>query len=214
MAENETYQRLLDASGQLFAVHGFEATTVRDICKQASANVAAVNYHFRDKNNLYLTVLRCAFERARQQFPYEDSLRLPSAEERLHEFVRLFLLRSLGVNRPDWQSRLILREIVTPTPAFDPVVREFIAPMIDLLHNICKELLGPNFSEIEVTYVRSSVLGQCMIYAQSREITKRLSPGFEFTEQRIEEIAAHISRFSVAAIRNLQPAEVSAVAAN
>ncbi len=47
-------------AAHLFAEHGFDNVTVRDICQQARANVAAVNYHFGGKSGLYDEVLRWA----------------------------------------------------------------------------------------------------------------------------------------------------------
>ena len=47
-------QRIVDAAGEMFAERGFEATTVRDICQAAEANIAAVNYYFGDKQRLYV----------------------------------------------------------------------------------------------------------------------------------------------------------------
>ncbi len=46
--------RLLDAAERLFAENGFEGTSVRQITALADCNVAAVNYHFRGKDKLYL----------------------------------------------------------------------------------------------------------------------------------------------------------------
>ncbi|MGA9754367.1 MAG: TetR family transcriptional regulator, partial [Desulfobaccales bacterium] len=56
-ASNETRQRLLEAAGEVFAKKGFRNTTIREICRRARANLAAVNYHFGDKERLYLAVL-------------------------------------------------------------------------------------------------------------------------------------------------------------
>ena len=47
-----TRQRVLEAAGEVFAERGFRAATVREICQRAKANLAAVNYHFGDKERL------------------------------------------------------------------------------------------------------------------------------------------------------------------
>ena len=53
-----TRARLLAAAERLFADRGFKKVTVREICRAARANVAAINYHFGDKLGLYREVLQ------------------------------------------------------------------------------------------------------------------------------------------------------------
>ena len=56
----ETTQRLLAAATEVFAEVGYRAATLREICRRGQANLAAVNYHFRDKEHLYAAVVEAA----------------------------------------------------------------------------------------------------------------------------------------------------------
>jgi AcrR family transcriptional regulator len=52
-----TSARILDAAETLFMEHGFEATSLRLITNAAGVNLAAVNYHFGTKEELFEAVL-------------------------------------------------------------------------------------------------------------------------------------------------------------
>ena len=52
-----TRDKILSAAGEVFAEQGFERATIRAITERAGANLAAVNYHFRDKAELYTRVV-------------------------------------------------------------------------------------------------------------------------------------------------------------
>lgn len=53
----DTKSRILDAAEELFMEHGFEATSLRLITTAAAVNLAAVNYHFGSKEELFQAVL-------------------------------------------------------------------------------------------------------------------------------------------------------------
>src|SRR5262249_58391154 len=57
-----TRQSLVKAAVHLFAEKGFENASVRDIVAKAGVNQAAINYHFKGKDGLYLQVLKTTFE--------------------------------------------------------------------------------------------------------------------------------------------------------
>ena len=70
MAHDDTKTRLLEAAGEEFAEKGFEGATIRAIIEKAKANIAAVNYHFGDKERLYVQAVieahRCGMDTAEE----------------------------------------------------------------------------------------------------------------------------------------------------
>ncbi len=63
----DTKAKILEVAGKLFAENGFEGTSIRDIASEAGVNLAAVNYHFKNKNNLYCATFQMAYMRMSEE---------------------------------------------------------------------------------------------------------------------------------------------------
>ncbi len=69
-----TKNLVFSAAERLFAVHGFQKVSVRDITAEAGVNLASVNYHFRSKDALLLDIFRrrtAELNRARARLLHE-----------------------------------------------------------------------------------------------------------------------------------------------
>ncbi len=63
MTTNTTKEKILIEAETLFAEKGYDGTSVRDIAKAAEVNLAAINYHFKNKENLYLSLFIASCEK-------------------------------------------------------------------------------------------------------------------------------------------------------
>jgi len=140
--DRETRDRLLDEAAHLFAAYGFDNVTIRDICTKASANVAAVNYHFGDKAGLYRAVVTMAIEQMLETNELSqragDGL---SPEEQIRGFVRVFVGRLTGNGPTAWIHRLMARELEHPTEALDLVMRQVVVPRLEYLSGVVDDRL-------------------------------------------------------------------------
>lgn len=206
----DTRQLLLRAAGEVFAEAGFRAATVRQICRRAGANVAAVSYHFGDKARLYLEVLRCAQAQALEKYPPGAPPGAP-AEEHLRAFVRSLLLRLFDRGPMAWHGKLMAREMIEPTGALPIIVQERLRPMAGQLRQIVRALLGPAASEEQVRLCGCSIVSQCVFYHHCRPAVCQLFPEQKFGPADLERLADHITDFSLAALRQIaQPSPAPA----
>lgn len=202
----DTKRRLLDAAGETFSEKGFKAATVREICRLAKANVAAVHYHFGDKEGLYKALLIEAFEAGLRRYPPHMHLGPEaSAEQRLNAFVHSFLLRMLGTERYAWCGKLMARELHEPTQALDHIVERYIMPLSEQLRSIVAELLGGGATTADkhTQFCAMSIVGQCQYIAKSRSVIGKLTPKLRLDDQGIAELAGHVTQFSISALNNM-----------
>ncbi len=194
-------ERLIDAAGEIFGELGYHGATVRDITKKAGVNLAAINYYFRDKEELYWEVLRHAVKAALASDAPVAADRSP--EEQLHAFIEDFLRHMLDPKRPEWHGKLISREMSSPTRLLDILVETDIRPKRDLLQKIVETISKSPLSENQLSLCCASIMGQCVHYRHSMPVLERLYPDLLKGEPPIEMLAAHITAFSLAGIRGL-----------
>ena len=193
-----TEQRLLESAGEVFAEKGFRAATIRDIIRRAGANVAAVNYHFGDKEGLYAAVFRYARACCQEKSPVTAVEGSP--RERLRAFVGALLSRMLDAGRPAWQWQLMAREMMEPTAALDEMVENAIKPEFRIIADIVVDATGLRRADARVRLCVNSVIGQILFYRHAQAVVTRLHPGQRFGARDLEELAGHVTSFSFAAL--------------
>lgn len=202
--EGDTRTRLLEAAGEVFAEVGYRMATLREICRRAGANNAAINYHFRDKEQLYCAVIEGLLEQAHDQMPFLAVDPAAPPRQKLYAFVRKTLHSLLGSGRMTTRLlKLMSREMVETTPALDLIVEKVVRPVGDALAQILREFLGPAADDRLVFDCVRSILSQCITYDQSRSMIVRLGHYSEFDDATIEHVADHIVAFSLGGIHSL-----------
>jgi len=203
-AQAATRQLLLEAAGEVFAERGFHAASVRNICQRAGANIAAVNYHFGDKEHLYAEVLKYALRCAREQYPPDRGL-APGAtpEQRLRAYIHSFLLRIFDRRRGSWHAKLMAHEMIEPTSALDATIETEVRPMFEELQEIVRAVAGKAPAAL-VRHCAFSIVSQCVFFHHCRPVVVRLFPKMHLDEKWIEATAEHIAEFSFAGLSALR----------
>lgn len=204
-----TKERLLEAAGEVFAEKGFRDATVRDICARAGANIAAVNYHFRDKESLYAATFEHVQQFEQEHYPLDAFESSGTPQERLVAFIRIMCLRLFDRGRPIWHIKLMTREMIDPTLVMDAIVVKSIKPKFEILTNIVGENLGLPARHDVTEMCAASVIGQVVHYHHCREVTKRLCSGWQEGTTFIDDLVSHVAWFSLRALDGIR-ADVAA----
>ncbi len=203
-AQITTKERLLEAAGEVFAEKGYRDATVRDICSRAGANLAAVNYHFRDKDSLYAAVFEHARMYESERYPIESFASQGTPQERLAVFIRQFCRRLFDRGRPNWHVKLMAREMVEPTGELNTIVDRAIRPKFEILRGIVADMTGLAIESISVELCTASIIGQCLHHHHCREVSSRLCVGWLESASFIDDLASHVTWFSTRALEGIR----------
>jgi len=200
--QDPTKVRLLEAAGEEFACKGYDLARIRTICDRADANIAAVNYHFGDKEQLYVQAVldahRCGVAADEELLASQGTPR-----EQLRCFIHNFLSHVVAINQPeDWRHRLMLREMLHPTSASDVLIRERIRPRFERLQQILR-LFCPEADERKLNALSFSVIGQCLHYRMARPVVERLIGQEAYETLDLDYLTDHITSFCLAGLSSV-----------
>ncbi|GIU74300.1 MAG: hypothetical protein KatS3mg004_1387 [Bryobacteraceae bacterium] len=201
-----TRTRILDAAERLFAERGFAGASLRDITAEAHVNLAAVNYHFGSKDELFLQVVLRRLEpvnRRRLELLEEAEQRPGGA--RLEDVARAFVRPVIEVRHAEGESgalsKLMARVVGEPggwaekllPVAFAGVAARFLAAIERAMPGARREDLvwGLVFS--------AGVLSYYLLLTDVIPQVVGGQPGLKETGETVERMVAYI----VAGLRGL-----------
>jgi len=147
-------ERILDAAEELFALHGYDGVTLRQIARRAGVDVALASYHFGRKLDLFQAVFerRAAYlNEARREALHRCQREAGAAGPTLEQIIEAFL-RPLELAQETgdsgWRHYLALIAYINNSPywgpkmmshLFDALVQEFIAALANALPGARRE---------------------------------------------------------------------------
>jgi AcrR family transcriptional regulator len=195
-----TREKLIEAAGEIFAEKGLHGASIRDITQRAGANIAAVNYHFHDKFELYALVLRQAHLSvvgALQKLP-----RTGTPEERVRQKIEAMLTTAFDPTRPPWHRKLLRRELVEPTPALD-LLHDLVQNPAQDLWEACREI-RPDLSEQQLMLAACGVISLCLFHAHHGHLLERMFPAVPGPNTAT--LITQVADFALGALRGLPAA--------
>jgi AcrR family transcriptional regulator len=192
--------RLLDAAERLFCERGFEGTNVRDLTKAADCNIAAVNYHFGSKENLYEQMFRRhlkeMFAEHRENMERVINGVEKSLENFLESLVRTTLQKLTVKNSQIPLMKLIVCESLNPQLKQEMVAMDIVKEFLGKISE-CLQKLVPQLSKKQAVMCTFSIQGMLMHPMLFFDIYNKL-----FWEIDIDELTEQTVRFAAAGIRN------------
>jgi AcrR family transcriptional regulator len=116
---------IISAAQKVFSDVGFEGATIRQICKNAKANVCLISYYFGGKDGLYKAIFeKIARDRADRVTAFFAEHSEITTAERFGEILSLFLERTYVEiqSKPEF-FRIMNREVQDGMPRAADVIR-------------------------------------------------------------------------------------------
>ena len=166
--------KLIASAISVFSEHGYMLGKVADIVKGADANIAAVNYHFGSKDNLFVHALRKTFAIADSEYPTNGNLpESASAEEKIKAIARAILWRSFDPGPAGDYNRIMSKTMYVPGSPIELILKEVRSMKSGYLEESLKGLLGTDSAPM-IQLAKSNFFGLTTIISKSPTGTRGL----------------------------------------
>jgi AcrR family transcriptional regulator len=159
----QTKALVFAAAERLFAVHGFQKVSVRDITAEAGVNLASVNYHFGSKDTLLFEIFRtrtAELNRARARMLHEASDRHQGTPP-VHDILEALIAPPVRWLAPGSDRRISLQFLIRARGEGTEAMREALRSDVSHLRRFADALLAarPDLPPEEVYWRLHFVLG-------------------------------------------------------
>lgn len=194
-------RRLIEAGIEVFGISGFEAASTRHIADKAGVNLAAIPYYFGSKEGLYRAVVEYI---ASDDEPAASTARRieallidiqPSRKEALEllqELLDTLAITVIASDGKDHYNRLIMREFLDPSAAFDILYENFMERILRPCTVLIARLTDKTANDPECAVRAFALVGQILVFRTTRAAVSKRLDWQDFTQERVDLIRSVI----------------------
>lgn len=172
-------ESLVVAALLLFGAKGFQATSTREIAQKARQNIAAIPYYFGNKEGLYVAAMECGLQSCPQ---FDENTALAKAallkkaapEECLAVILQWTRSMAAALATTDKRTisfmKLIMREQIAPSPAFNKSFQQVFVPTNDVWVGLVARYLCLSPTSQEAMLVSHALMGPFHIFKMMPEV--------------------------------------------
>lgn len=206
--ESNTKENILRAAIKIFARKGYKSATIREIGSEAgAANLSAIAYHFKGKENLYKAVLEFMFEDANKFIPIHKSNDTePTPEEKLKHFIFKYMqiIYVLDTELDSDMASIFSKEVTHPSPFLNEMVQKYIVPGGRELQNILFDIIGSKTPFDMIRKCEDSIMGQVYYQLFAWPLISGSYPDEPPAHKQIKEKAHHIYLFTMGGVAEIK----------
>jgi TetR/AcrR family transcriptional regulator, regulator of cefoperazone and chloramphenicol sensitivity len=196
--DRDAKQRLIHAGLAIFGTYNLEGATTRQLAEHAGVNQAAIPYYFGGKEGLYVAVIQYLFSTNFAVIgPVVAALekqlaeKKPTKEEALIQLKRLLaaiIEMVLARKASSTWARIIMREQMQPTPAFDQIYDRGIRRVHETVSALLAIILDKNPTDPRLILRAHMVVGQVFVFLSGRETIRRRLNLTGYSDEEVREI--------------------------
>ena len=180
-----TKQTLILSGLKLFGEYGLTATSTRMLAEDANVNLAAIKYHFKNKEGLYHAVIADITSRlssGNSQFIKTVAVEIEDSKisvTRAKEIYKKLLLNIANLfitnDESKYWIKIIMREQASPTIAFEIIYNGHLKQILNMFLKLSSTIYGCDVDNKLIAIRQQIMLGQILGFVVARESFKRMS---------------------------------------
>ena len=193
-----TRETILQAAESLFAEHGYDGVSIRDIVSKAGVNLAAIHYHFGTKQKLYQEIIATYLKQVRQSV---QELAQSPADPR--EKIRLFTQRYfMMIYHHPRLSSIMAKEIAHGGHHMPALVERYMRPNFEALCQFIQEGMHQKFFRpVDIQLAAFSLISMCIFFFNARTVALQVLHMKDYSETFIRKSSVHTADLFLAGLK-------------
>ncbi len=161
------FSNIIAAAEKLFFLHDYNGVSMRDIARSVKITKPALYYHFKNKSDLYLTVVRKGFERFRDELKKTVTSQEFQQADLEKKIEKIFGIYAKFIRHRNGIIKILLKKI----DIYDKKIIKFIEDMrnelVEILQPLAEEILSRKKNSYPLTHQEVSLffLGMLATFA-------------------------------------------------